>query len=556
MSEGTSSGTQYSLENQQQQSSPPQKTPAAFQPFTTAPQATNCHQIPQGATYAYVPNTVGGPVSQPAPGAKPKRKQVKNACESATSSDANRSPGPEAITPVTASIMLPVIPPSDPNAPPVNPNPIPIPVTLQLPNFQPQTVAMQPNTQNAAIPSNIGQFVMIPATTGTTSYYVLVPPSYLQQQQPLPPPLPSTNKTTPSQGWQSLSQTENVSKTKVEQSKQANTEVLVAPTKTIAKSSDCKCDTTSGGEKENEGANLSVLSQVCSDMLDKSQDDSKQSDDELKDKPPPANSEVATNVKLSPPRVSDGNTPNDGPKVQNDGPALDEEKGKHPSVMTKEIPVNGENEISDGKKYSSCISNTDKEQVNFSGVNSKSPQQMQSSTSTTNDDGLVPINRTEREYQTSPQSPPTFTLRTAVDSPLVFSIPPNTYPVSIKQEGSSFNDVNSTTDYKKRVRHPLGEGQTQLQLESQQINAFAQHQTQPYYHHPEVQAFPRVHEQLPRNSEPFNCQNPLYTRYVNTTTAYSYVFHHNIASESNNGSDASLQGKQNFTNYGDLMKNA
>ncbi|CAG8508722.1 3686_t:CDS:2 [Acaulospora morrowiae] len=603
MSEGSSSSAQYSLENQQQQSSspPPQKTSAAFQPFTTTPQATNClNQLPQGAAYAYIPNTIGGPVSQPASGVKTKRKQVKNACvncqkackkcddgrpcqrcikyeltetcqnsirkerkkgikrgpykrrqqqrESATSADTNKSPCPEVVTPVTASIMFPVIPPSDPNAPPANPNPnpIPIPVTLQLPNFQPQTVAMQSTTPNSAIPSNIGQFVMIPATTGTTSYYVLVPPSCLQQQQQHPPP-PSSNSTSAQGRRQSLSQTENIPKSKVEQSKVTNNEILGISNKATVKSSDRKNSTSPGGEKENEGANLSVLSQVCSDMLDKSQDDSRQSDDESKEKVPSANIEISKDAKFSP-QASGECTSNDNLKVQNDVTILDEAKEKQSSAMVEEIADSGTKEITEDKKISPSMSNTDKEHINFKDVNPK--QQVQSSISTTNDDGLVPINQTEEgDYHPSPRSPPTFSIPTVGSDTLYFQIPPNSYPVTpashvpIKRE-VPFNDANSTTDY-KHTGVSLCNGQAQF---PNHIDVFP-HQpsiSQPYYHHRQnVQALSRS-----RNSESFN---QLYTRYpVNAPTPYpSFVYKpvHNIASGSNSGSDASLQGKQNFPNY-------
>ncbi|CAG8539479.1 3154_t:CDS:10 [Diversispora eburnea] len=121
--------------------------------------------VPQGInTYELIPNPIStGQVSQPAPGIKPKRKQVKNACACKKCDDGR---------PCQRCIRYELTETCRNSIRKERKKGIKR-VTLQLPNFQFQTVAMQPATPNTIIPSNLGQFVMIPATTGTTSYYVL-----------------------------------------------------------------------------------------------------------------------------------------------------------------------------------------------------------------------------------------------------------------------------------------------------------------------------------------------------------------------------------------------
>ncbi|CAG8472163.1 6908_t:CDS:2 [Cetraspora pellucida] len=589
MPESVATSNQYGYENQQQ------RTTVPFQAFPTVTQATNSlNQMPQTTTtYSFVPTPLIGQVSQPATGVKPKRQQVKNACAckkcddgrpcqrcikyeltdtckdsirkerkkgikrgpykrkqpteggAASSNIANTTSSTPDVVPSTAPIM----PPAIPNGGVSMPFNHPIPVNLPLAALQFHSAGAP---INVSTPEGLGQFIMIPANNGAMPYYLLVPSSHYPHQQSSAAnqkqetsnttnqsqqsitsdqkqvPIPSSGSHS-SQGLQSLTQSENNSKERAEESKSNEHTDKKASASVSAKSTNEKEEEEDS--KDGQGSNLSVLSLVCSEMLDKSHDPSKQKG------------------KKSMERQStiDNEPPNDksSPKSSNGSVTPNIEKA-HSAV------INGNGEQTLETKESSSTSNV-KESKITRGENNGNRQELKKGifVSLTEQSSTVTPMQTDVESQ-----PPTFTIPPAC-SPLVFSIPASSYPVAptqvvpIKRE-MAFSGVNTSTDF-KRARHSLINDATQGQFQMEQ-SSFSQQQvpmTQQYYV-PGVQNGPNYLQpppnQQPRNPiESYEGQGTLFAgaRFIDprlpSPTSFSYVY--NPAMGNNHVLQSEVDGK-------------
>ncbi|KAF0504120.1 putative fungal zinc cluster transcription factor [Gigaspora margarita] len=583
MPESVTTGNQYGYEN------PQQRATVSFQPFSAVTQATNSlNQIPQATTtYSFVPTPLIGQVSQPANGVKPKRQQVKNACvncqkackkcddgrpcqrcikyeltdsckdsirkerkkgikrgpykrkqptEGGATNTNTASSTPDAV-PSTAPVMPPVIP----NGGVSMPFSHPIPVNLPLAALQFHSAGAP---INVATPEGLGQFLMIPATNGATPYYLLVPSSHYPQQssaanqkqeasitvnQPQQSSVTSDQKQVSiyspeshfSQTWQSVTESENSSKEKSQEPKvNEKTDKKVS----ITSKQDNEKDEEDKDPKDGQGSNLSVLSlvcsEICSEMLDKSHDPSKQkgkiSTERLNETP---------KDKSSPTSSNSGATPN----IEN----------AHCSV------VNGNNKVFSTEqtletKESSSTPNV-KENKIVRGENNLNRQESKKGTfvSLTEQSASVTPMQTDVESQ-----PPTFAIPPAC-SPLVFSIPANSYSVAptqvvpIKRE-ITFSGVSASTDF-KRARHSLINDATQGQFQLEQPS-FPQQQvsiTQQYYV-PGVQNGPNYLQSSPNQQsrnpiESYEGQGTLFAgaRFIDprlpSPTSFSYVYNPNMS---------------------------
>ncbi|CAG8690679.1 21668_t:CDS:2 [Dentiscutata erythropus] len=631
MPESVTTSNQYGYENQQQRATVP------FQHFPAVTQVTNSlNQMPQVTTYSFVPTPLIGQVSQPATGVKPKRQQVKNACVNCqkackkcddgrpcqrcikyeltdTCKDSIRkerkkgikrgpykrkqpteggstSTNTASLTPDAVPSTAPVMPPVIPNGGVSMPFNHPIPVNLPLAALQFHSAGAP---INVATPEGLGQFIMIPATNGATPYYLLVPSSHYPQQSSAANQKQETSITTnqPQQSsvtsdqkqvsfssseshllqiWQSVTQSKNSSKEIAEESKaneQTEKKVSIA-----SKSANEKDEEE--GPKDGQGSNLSVLSLVCSEMLDKSHDPSKQKGKKSTERQSTINNEPSKDK--SSPKGSNGSATPNIEKV-------------HCGV------VNGNNEVCSPEqaletKESSSTPNV-KENKITRGENNLNRQESKKG----NFVSLAEQSSAATPMQTDvvESQPPTFAIPPAC-SPLVFSIPANSYSVAptqvvpIKRE-MTFSSVSASTDF-KRARHSLINDATQGQFQLEQPS-FPQQQvpiTQQYYVSG-VQNGPNYLQpspnQQPRNPiESYEGQGTLFAgaRFIDprlpSPTSFSYVYNptmsnnHVLQSEvdgksfgsqsqdldfsntSSSGpakaSESSIHNKQAFSNFG------
>ncbi|CAG8516889.1 17_t:CDS:10, partial [Racocetra fulgida] len=491
MPESVTTSNQYGYENQQ-------RTTVPFQTFPTVAQATNSlNQMPQPTTtYSFVSTPLIGQVSQPATGVKPKRQQKgeeKGYQEGSlqASNIVNTTSTPE-VVPSTA----PVMPPAIPNGGVSMPFNHPIPVNLPLAALQFHSAGAP---INVSTPEGLGQFIMIPANNGAMPYYLLVPSSHYPQQSS------AANQK------QEISITTN----QPQQSVTNDQKQVSIPSSGSHLSQDLQSLTQS--ENNGQGSNLSVLSLVCSEMLDKSHEPSKQKGKKSMENEPPKDK--------SSPKGSNGNTT---PNIEKIHSAVINGNGEQ-TLETKEsssTPKVKESKITRGENN---VNRQESKKGNFVSLTEQSS-------------GVTPM-QTDVESQ-----PPTFTIPPAC-SPLVFSIPANSYPVApaqvvpIKRE-MAFSGVSASTDF-KRARHSLindaTQGQFQLEVPM----------TQQYYV-PGVQNGPNYLQpppnQQPRNPiESYEGQGTLFAgaRFIDprlpSPTSFSYVY--NPAMGNNHVLQSEVDGK-------------
>ncbi len=375
-----------------------------------------------------------------------------------------------------------------------------------------------PTTVTAS--DGVGQFIIIPQSSGGTPYYILMPVQ--RQNQTSTIAIDTCASTVPStvsvQGVQV--------KTESNQPKESG-KVLSEEEPKLAAASDADRETTLNKGKDKDKSNLSVLSLVCSDLLDKDSISHEQANKEIVEIRHQNESLKATTFK------------------QNVGKSV------------RWSPVNN------GKQEVITPKSNDKKKPVKEGNLDKSPKALALTNTlvTPGGDRTMVENTTPRDYLPSFETP-------SVGSPLLFSIPANTYPIApaeyvpIKRESSINNICNVNRAKHQHERFQLsqhGASFSQNQISMQQpyygispfitpphsvtssSNAYMAHQSPPFYQ------IRYTSQHMPQQVSPTSLS---FAEMSNINAPQSHNHGYANASASPNGSDvSSSQGQKNYSNH-------
>ncbi|RIA92842.1 hypothetical protein C1645_736032 [Glomus cerebriforme] len=537
----------HALENQQQQKeiSQQQRTVIQSQPSPAAPIETD---LEQGITCAPVPTSLTEIIPQPP---KLKRKQVKNACvncQKACKKCDDERPCQRCIRYELTETCKNSIRKERKKGIKRGPykrrtqqkdqdkaSIISIPVPTIVPVFDGQINEQHIPINFPIIPQQIlgtqgadgvGKFIIIPQNSGGTSYYILMP---VQQNQPFNSPTSTC-----------------VSKASLPvlvQDIQVGTESEPQPEASLSEegSQNPKLDAARGGREttqnkekdEKNESNLSVLSLVCSGLLDQNIVSYEQ-----------ANKEIAENRSQN--ELSTAKQNSNAPVGWN---LVNNEKQQ---VVTSEF----------NKKNSTF--NSVKNQVAKENLNESPKEWSLTNILVTPGDNRVTAKNTthvtpqvcNEDHQPSFEQP-------SIGNPLLFSIPANTYPVSPAAQYVPIKHDSRICNM-KRTNHQYDEFQL-----SQHNASFSQNQISMQQQYYGISPFTSHSAKSSSNTYMSQNQSPFYQlRYNNqqlpqqiTPTSLSFAFSPGIntsqsvtrgyasVSSSQNGSNASSQGLKSYSNY-------
>ncbi|CAG8540534.1 3893_t:CDS:2 [Funneliformis caledonium] len=477
MSTTTEGNNLYALEDQKQkqEGSQQHETAVQIENFSTAPPSTS---LTQGTTYALVPTSFTGTTSQPVPSLTAK-KRARNVTMEGPANDVlkrkkgvKRGPYKRRTQQKAQDVKNSIISTSTPDIPapalvPVSNTEgkvdgqaaIPIPKNLPI-NLSQITGTQVPITLTTS--DGVGQFVIIPQSSGGVPYYILMP---VQRQNQTSTPATSICASTDSSTGSSVQdlpikielrfQPEKSEKLLSEEESQKSKLTATSVTK------DANSEIIPNKEREDKDkSNLSVLSLVCSDLLDKDT----------------VSNELAN--KEMPENFQDGKST----------------KQNINTSVSWNLVNNNKQEVVSPRSNDMKIPDSVKNQVREENLDDKSSKASGKAACCG-----------ESQAMDAPRvnNPPSFETP-SVGSPLLFSIPANTYPVapaeymSIKRE-SSIDNIRNV----KRAKYQH-EGFTLPQHGA----SFSQNQIpmqQPYYGIPPFITLPHS---VTNPSNTYMAQNP------------------------------------------------